>query len=149
MEGGIVPNAASGIEMSHFPSQCRPQDELQQLAERMEKLQQHGGQLGADCSTDRAVAGAGRGTEYGRLGRGGGGRSSGLEQMEGAGWPSSWSLRSRSWGSHAQARGAPQMWEEGSAEGSKLPPIAAHISPPEPLAADSKTAQNSILRRRS
>jgi hypothetical protein len=67
MEGAIVPNAASGIVV-HFPSQCRPQDHLQQLAGRMEKLQQRGEQLGADCSTDRAVlllGEAARGTEYG------------------------------------------------------------------------------------
>ncbi len=48
---GFVPNAASGIEL-HFPSHCRPKD---QLAVRMEKLQKHSGQLGADCSTDRAA----------------------------------------------------------------------------------------------
>jgi hypothetical protein len=99
MEGAIVPNAASGIVV-HFPSQCRPQDHLQQLAGRMEKLQQRGEQLGADCSTDRAVlllGEAARGTEYG------GWTGMGVEGLERSGWwPSIWGSsrsRSRSWGS--------------------------------------------------
>jgi hypothetical protein len=60
MEGGIVPNADSGREL-HFPSQCRPRD---QLAEGMEKLSNAEGSSVQIVPPTKAVVGEG-GTEYG------------------------------------------------------------------------------------
>ncbi len=102
MEGGIVPNAALGIEL-HFPSQCSPED---QLAVRMEKLQKHGGQLGADCSTDEAAARE-RSTVY---------RTASWPGLT-IGWAWDLDTEGRKLGE------PPKCGETGSAEGSKLPPM--------------------------
>lgn len=110
-----------------FPANVDPRITCSNWAGRMEKLQQRGEQLGADCSTDRAVlllGEAARGTEYGGwTGMGGGGvavfwvvaQHLGVEEVE------------------VQKLGEPpKCGESDRAKGSKLPPMGIQRSPRNP-----------------
>ena len=58
MEGGFVPNAASGIGCLHFPSQCRPRLKCSSRSSwrnAWKNCSSGEEQLGADCSTQRST----------------------------------------------------------------------------------------------
>lgn len=113
MEGGIVPNAASGIGV-HFPSQCRPQDHLQQL----------GGPHGKIAAARRAA----RCRLFHRQSRAAAGRGSARYRVRGLDWDGGWRGCSVLGGGPAsggrggrgpEVGGAPEVWGERSGQGVK------------------------------
>ena len=126
MEGAIVPNAASGIVV-HFPSQCRPQDHLQQLGGPHVKIA--AARRAARCRLfhRQSCAAAGRGgARYRVRGAGLGWGWRGWSDLGGH-WPSIWRSRSRRWGGDY-----PKCGESDRAKGSKLPPMGIQRSPRNP-----------------
>jgi hypothetical protein len=126
MEGGIVPNAASGIGV-HFPSQCRPQDHLQQL----------GGPHGKIAAARRAA----RCRLFHRQSRAAAGRGSARYRVRGLDWDGGgglavfWVVAQHLGVEEVEVQKLgepPKCGESHRAKGSKLPPMGIQRSPRNP-----------------